>query len=443
MKGNSLEHKITTPFLLRFTFPTIVVMIFSTMYSMVDGAFVSRLIGTDALSSVNIVMPIITVATSLGMMFATGGSAISGKLLGEGKDEKARQVFSFMALATFIVGIILAVLSLIFINPLLKLLGVTDDIYQYCYDYTFYILLFFPLSVTSMIFQIYFITAGKATLGMVINILSGVTNIILDYVFIKLLNMGIAGSAIATSIGFALTTVVGFLYFLLSRKNAIHLTKPVFDKRVLIDGCKNGASEMVSNLSQSVTLILYNNIIIRIAGVNGVASITILLYILQLIVAIFMRYSTGVSPLISYNYGKEAHSELKKIYKTSLIFIGIFSLIVFIFGHIFIGNLVSFFSGSNENVYNMAVDGFKIFSLGFLFMGFSIYGSAMFTSLSNGKVSAIISLLRTFVFIVITAIILPMIFGLNGVWASFAVSELLGMLVAIYYFRKLKAQYKY
>lgn len=443
MKENSLGHKISTPFLLKFAFPTIIVMIFSTLYGMVDGAFVSRLIGTDALSSVNIVMPIITIATSIGMMFATGGSAISGKLIGQSKDEKARQVFSLMTLSTFILGIILAGLCLVFINPLLKLLGVTDSIYRYCYDYTFYIVLFLPISITSMIFQIFFITAGKSTLGMIINIISGSVNIILDYVFIKIFKLGVTGSAIATSLGFAVITVFGFLYFSINKNNIIYLTKPVFDKKALTDGCKNGASEMVSNLSQSITLILYNNIIIRLAGVDGVASITILLYILQLIVAIFMGYSTGVSPLISYNYGKDNHSELKKIYKTSLIFILSFSVLVFILGQIFIGNLVTFFSDSNENVYNMAVDGYKIFGFGFLFMGFSIFGSAMFTALTNGKISAIISLLRTFVFIVITAIILPMIFGLNGVWLSFAVSEFLGMLVTTCYFKKSKSQYHY
>jgi len=246
MKKNALEHRISTPFLLKFAFPTIVVMIFSTLYGMVDGAFVSRLIGTNALSSVNIVMPIITIATSIGMMFATGGSAISGKLIGQGKNEKARQVFSLMTASTFVLGIVLAVLCLVFMNPLLKLLGATENIYKYCYDYTFYLVLFLPTSITSMVFQIFFITAGKATLGMIINIISGIINIVFDYVFIKILGLGIAGSAIATSLGFAVTTVFGFLYFMINKNNTVFLTKPVFNKRVLIDGCKNGAYNTIS-----------------------------------------------------------------------------------------------------------------------------------------------------------------------------------------------------
>ena len=443
MKENKLDHPISARFLWKFSLPTIIVMLFSTLYGMVDGAFVSRLIGTDALSAVNIVMPLTTVATSVGMMFATGGSAISAKQLGEGKIKEARQVFSLMTLAACLTGILLTVLGLLFMNPLLSLLGATDSIYAYCRDYALYILLFLPSSVTSMVFQIYFITAGRTSLGMAVNVASGIANIILDYVFIRLLGLGVAGSAIATSLGFAITTGAGVLYFALNKKNVLSFTKPKWDKHILASGCKNGASEMVSNLSQSITLVLYNNIIIRLAGVDGVAAITILLYVMQLILAVFIGYATGIAPLFSYNYGRDRTDRLKQLHKTSLIFISAFSVIVVALGQLFAGRLVLFFAGSNQNVYDLAVHGFRLFGFAFLFSGISIYGSAMFTALSNGKVSAILSLLRTFVFIVIAAIALPMILGLDGVWLSFTVAECLGMLVTAYYFHKMKAKYHY
>lgn len=441
--NNNLEREITTGSLLKFALPTIIVMIFSTLYGMVDGVFVARLIGTDALSSVNIVMPLITIATSLGMMFATGGSAIAAKLIGEKKEKEARETFSLMVAVTFISGIAIAVLGIVFIKPLLTFLGATEDIYQYCHDYAFCIFLLFPVSMASIVFQVFFITAGKSTLGMVANIMSGIANVILDYVFIKYFEWGTAGAALATSMGFAITTVMGVIYFTASRKGVLYLTKPKMNGKVLFHSCTNGISEMVSNLSQSVTLILYNNILIRMAGVDGVAAMTILLYASDLMIAIFMGYATGIAPVISYNYGKDDHDRLKKIHGISLKSIGLFSIAVFLFGQLATGNLVAIFSSQGTHVYDLAVHGFRIFCFSFLFMGISIYGSSMFTAYSDGKVSAIISTMRTFVFIVISVLLLPMVMGINGVWVSFPIAEMLGMLVTVYYFKKHEEKYHY
>lgn len=443
MENNNLEREITVGSLLKFSLPTIIVMIFSTLYGMVDGVFVTRLIGTDALSAVNIVMPLITIATSIGMMFAAGGSAITAKLIGEGNREKARQIFSMIVAVTLISGVVISVLGIVFIKPLLTFLGATSDIYKYCYDYAYFVLLMMPLSIASMVFQVFFITAGKSTMGMVINIISGVMNIVLDYVFMGILGTGIKGAAIATSLGFAITTITGLVYFICNRKNVLYLTRPRFEGKILLDSCTNGASEMVSNLSQSITLLLYNNILIRLAGVDGVAAITILLYTTDLMIAIFMGYATGVSPIISYNYGKKDNSRLKKIYSISLKSIGIFSGIVFIVGQLIAGQLVSFFSPVGTHVYDLAVHGFRLFSISFLFMGISIYGSAMFTAYSDGKTSAIISAMRTFVFVIISVIILTVILGLNGVWLSLPAAEFLGMIMTLYYFRKYKNKYGY
>lgn len=443
MQNNNLEREITTASLLKFAFPTIVVMIFSTLYGMVDGVFVTRLINTDALSAVNIVMPLITIATSLGMMFATGGSAITAKLIGENQPGEARQTFSLMVAATFIIGVVLSALGLVFIKPLLSFMGATQDIYQYCHDYAFYVLLLMPVSMASMVFQVFFITAGKSTLGMIVNIVSGVTNIVLDYVLIKHFSLGIAGAAIATSLGFAITTITGLVYFSIDRKNVLYLTRPKLSGSVLLHSCTNGASEMVSNLSQSITLLLYNNVLIRIAGVDGVAAITILLYATDLLIAIFMGYATGISPLISYNFGKNEQERLKKIHSISLKSIALFSVIIFLAGQAAAGSLVSFFSPAGTHVYDLAVHGFRIFAFSFLFMGISIYGSAMFTSFSDGKVSAIISAMRTFVFLIIAVLVLSIAFKLDGVWLSLPVAELLGMIVTVCFFKKYKDKYHF
>lgn len=443
MENNSLEREITIKSLLTFSLPTIIVMIFSTLYGMVDGIFVTRLIGTDALSAVNIVMPLITIATSIGMMFATGGSAITARLIGEGNREKARQIFSSIIAVTLLSGVVIAALGIWFIKPLLTFLGATNDIYRYCYDYAYFILLMMPLSITSMVFQVFFITAGKSTLGMIVNIISGVMNIILDYVFIGIFEIGIKGAAIATSLGFAITTITGLVYFCFNRKNVLYLTKPKLEGKILWNSCTNGASEMVSNLSQSITLLLYNNIIIRLSGVDGVAAITILLYATDLMIAIFMGYATGVAPIISYNYGKNESGRLKKIYSISLKSIIIFSVIVFIIGQLIAGQLISFFSPIGTNVYDLAEHGFRLFSISFLFMGISIYGSAMFTAYSDGRISATISALRTFVFVIISVIALTAIWGVNGVWLSLPVAELLGTLITMYYFKKYKNKYLY
>lgn len=443
MENNNLEREITTGSLLKFALPTIIVMIFSTLYGMVDGVFVTRLINTNALSSVNIVMPLITVASSLGMMLAAGGSAITAKLIGENQSKEARQTFSLIVAVTFVIGVVISILGIVFIEPLLTLLGATEDIYAYCHDYAYFILLLLPFSIASMVFQVFFITAGKSTLGMFVNIISGIANIILDYVFIKYFDWGIAGAAIATSLGFTITTIAGFIYFTVNRKNALYLTKPKINGRVLLHSCTNGASEMVSNLSQSVILILYNNMIIRLAGVDGVAAITILLYATDLLIAIFMGYATGISPLFSYNYGKGEHDRLKKIHNISLKSICLSSIVVFVVGQFAAGSLVSFFSPTGTHVYELAVHGFRLFGLAFLFMGISIYASAMFTAYSDGKTSAIISALRTFVFLITAVILLSALWGLNGVWLSLPVAELSGMLVTIHYFKKYKSKYNY
>lgn len=441
--NNNLNIKISAGSLIRFALPTIISMVFMSVYMMTDGVFVARLINTTALSAVNIIMPLIMVSVALGMMLATGGSAIIAKKMGEGNEQEARENFSMLIVVASVGGIILAALGLAFIDTLIRFLGANETVYQYCYDYAFTSLLLFPFGIIAMLFQVFFITAGKATLGMAISMIGGVVTVSLDYICIAMMNMGITGAAISTGVGYAVPGLIGLAYFIFNRKGTLYLVKPKMDVGVLLHSCANGASEMVTNLSQSVITILFNNILMRLAGENGVASITIILYVQGLLNSAFMGYSTGIAPIISYNYGKNDDTKLKKAYTISKRVIFITSVVIFAGALTFAGPLVSVFAPSATAVYDMALHGFRLFSFSFLFMGFSIFGSSMFTALSNGRVSAIISFLRALVFVVAAVLLLPMAFNLNGVWLAVPVAEVLGLLVTAYYINKLKVKYRY
>lgn len=440
---NKLNLKITAGSLLKYALPTIIGMIFMSVYSMTDGIFVARLINTSALSAVNIVLPLIMVSVALGTMIATGGSAIIARKMGEGKEQEARENFSLLTVAVIVIGVILSALGLLFIDPIIRFLGANDAVYQYCYDYAFTSLLLFPFGMFAMLFQVFFITAGKAMLGMAVTMIGGVVTVSLDYICIAVLNMGIAGAAVSTGVGYAVPGLIGFFYFLLNRKGTLYLVKPKMDKTVLIKTCTNGSSEMVTNLSQSVITILFNNILIQMAGQDGVASITIILYAQGLLNSAFLGYSTGIAPIISYNFGRQDSGQLKKTYTISKLVIGIASFGVFALALVFASPLVAVFSPVGTAVYALAVRGFRLFSLSFLFMGFSIFGSAMFTALSNGRVSAIISFMRALVFVVISVLLLPMVLELDGVWLAIPLAELLGLAVTLYYTRKLRGTYRY
>lgn len=443
MENNKLEREITTSSLVKFALPTVFTMLYSTLFGVVDGIFVARLIGTNGLSAVNVVMPLISIASSLGMMFAAGGSAIVARLIGENKPKEARQTFSLMVAATIISGVIIAILGIMFIRQILTFLGANEEIYSYCYDYAYYILLCFPISMLSMLVRVFLITAGAANFGMVFNIIGGLANVVLDYVFIKYCGMGIAGASIATSIGFAVTAIAGMAYFIFKRKGVLYLVKPKMDIKALIHSCTNGASEMITNVSQSVTIILFNNVLIRLAGADGVAAMTVLFYASDIMVTLFVGYCTGIAPIISYNFGKEEVDRLKKIHRISLKVIGLFALSTFVIAQIVASPLVSVFAPVGTSVYEMAVHGFRIFVFSFLFSGFSVYASAMFTAYSDGRTSAIISAMRTFVFIVGMILLLPIVFGLNGVWAAMPIAEMLGAGISFYFLKKYKNKYQY
>lgn len=441
--NDTLDKKISFPVLLRFAMPTIISMVFMSIYTVVDGVFVSRLIGTNALSAVNIIIPIIATGVALATMFGTGGNAICARLLGEGKGTLARKCFTLFVLAFVCFILLLSLVGLVFMEPLLKFLGASELLMNDCRTYAFWILVFLPFTMAGCMFQTFHITNGKAMLGLILSVIGGVTNIILDYIFMGIMDMGIAGGAIATSTGYVISTVVGTILFLKNRNLSLHFEKPVWSFRRLIQCCTNGSSEMVSNISVSIVIIMFNNILIRLAGEDGVASLTILLYTQGLFGAVLMGYSIGVAPLISYNYGKGNDKNQKSIFRCSFWLIGVVSIIMTVFSILCAVPLVKIFAGHNENVMQMAVRGFRIFAFSFLFSGASIYASNMFTALGNGLISAMISLLRTLVFVVGAILLLSKIFGIDGVWTSVPVAEFLGFIVTAFCVIRYKNIYYY
>lgn len=440
---NSIDKEFNFYSLFKFALPTIVMIVFMSLYTIVDGLFVSRFIGTTALSAVNIVYPIYNVIIAIGLMFATGGSAVIAKKMGEGESQAARENFSLIVLVGVMIGLIILVVGIAFIKPLVVLLGANEAILQLCLDYGRTFLFFTPLAILQMLFQCFFVTAGKPELGLVMTIVGGCTNIVLDYIFIVPMQMGIVGAAIATGIGITIPAVFGMVYFTFLRKGTLYFVKPKLDKKVLWDSCFNGSSEMVSNIALAVVTFLYNIIMMKYLGENGVAAITIMLYAQFLLNAVFMGFSMGVSPIISFNYGSQNIIQIKKIFRYCITFIVVSSIISYAVAALSAPLLVQLFVPKNSVVYNITIEKFYIFSINFLFAGINIFTSAIFTAFSNGRVSAIVSFMRTFVFITAGLIILPLIWGIEGVWYAMTIAEFLAMIMCIIYLAVFRKDYHY
>lgn len=441
--SNILSQKFTTWTLLKFTAPTIIMMVFMSLYTMVDGVFVSNLIGENALSAVNMVYPIQSIIIAIAIMFATGGSAVIAKKMGEGNSQEAKRNFSLIITVSIGIGIVVLMLGLLFIEPIITLLGATEALYNYCYDYLSILILFTPLAMLQMLFQFLFVTAGKPNYGLVATVAGGIANIVLDYVFIHSLGMGIAGAALATGVGYSIPAIFGLLYFAFNKTGVLCFTKFKFDMKVLLQTCMNGSSEMVTNLATAVTTFLFNIIMIRYLGENGVAAVTIVLYAQFLLTAVYLGFSSGVAPIFSYNYGEENADELKKIFKISMLFIAISSVLIFIFSIIFTPNIVGVFVKEQSEVFPIAINGFLLFSIGYLFTGFNIFASAMFTAFSNGKISAIISFARTFIFIILGIMFLPKFIGVSGIWLAVPFAEIVTLVLSFFFILKLKKFYQY
>lgn len=441
--NNQIAKKFDTLSLLKFTLPSMIMMLFMALYQMVDAVFVSNFVSETALSALNIVYPLISFIIAVAVMLATGGSAVIAKKMGEGEHALARQLFSMVVLIGVLFGIAMTLVGIFFTRPLIHLMGSTPALDPYCYDYLYTLMLFSPFAVLQLLFQTFFITAGKPHLGLVVTVLAGIANIFFDFLFIVVIPLGVKGAAYGTAIGYCIPAIFGLIFFSLDRNGSLHFVKPTFDAPVLAHICANGSSEMVTNLSNAVTTLFFNLTMLHYLGEAGVASITIALYAQWFLTSIYFGFASGVAPVFSYNHGCENHEQLHLIFNISIRFVAISAVGVVLFALLACDMLISIFVSPSSEVFSITSSGFKLFATSFLFVGTNIFSSGMFTALSNGKVSAIISFLRTFVFLLLSMFLLPLVMGVNGIWLTVPVAELLTLGVSIFYFIRLRKVYHY
>lgn len=440
--SNSIAKDFKLFSLLRFAFPTMVMMVFMSLYTIIDGIFVSRFVGEEALSSVNIVYPVISLLIAIGVMLATGGSAVIATKLGEGKEKEAKEDFSFLVFLGFIVGVLLMILGNLFIEPIVTVLGATPATLHYCTDYLSVCLFLAPACMLQLLFQTFFVTAGKPIAGLILTISGGVANMVLDYLFMGPLHMGIKGAALATGIGQLIPAVAGLIYFSCFH-GSLHFVRPKFRFRVLKDSCTNGSSEMVTNLSTAVVTYLFNMAMLKFLGEAGVAAITIVLYGQFLFTAMYMGFSMGVAPVISYNYGRVNRRLLRRIFKICVGFISVSSVVITAIAILSSPFIVQIFTPVETKTYAIAKEGFFLFSTNYIFAGINIFASSMFTAFSDGKTSAIISFVRTFVLLVLNILLLPLIMGVTGIWLAVPAAEFFTVFLSLFYFRKKRNIYHY
>lgn len=443
MKIQLSEH-FTYNKLLRFVFPSIVMMIFTSIYSVVDGLFVSNFVGKTALASINLILPFLMGLSALGFMIGTGGSAIVAKTLGEGDPKRANSYFSMLVYVTAIGGIILALLGMLLVPSVTSFLGAEGELLSNCILYGRISFISMPAFMLQNVFQSFFVTAEKPKLGLAVIITAGVTNMILDLLFVGILGFGLAGAAVATVCGEMIGGLFPVFYF--SRKNSslLRLGKTQFNGRILMQTCVNGSSELMTNLSSSIVNSLYNIQLMKFAGENGVAAYAAIMYVNFIFIAIFLGYSIGSAPIISYHYGAGNHGELKNLYKKSLQLVGSWGILLFVLAQFLATPLAKLFVGYDSTLLAMTQTGFRIYSLVYIINGFNIFGSSFFTALSNGVVSAVISFLRTLVFQIGAVLILPIVFGgINGIWSSVTVAELLTLCITITFFVRQRRKYHY
>lgn len=429
--------------LLKFTFPSMVMMVFTSLYSVVDGFFVSNFVGKTPFAAVNFIMPVLMILGSVGFMFGSGGSALVSKTMGEGKPDKARELFSLFIYSTAVCGVIIAVISFLFLRPLAALMGAEGEMLDNCVIYGKILLLSLPLYMLQFEFQSFFITAEKPQMGLAVTVVCGLTNMVLDALFMAAFSWGLVGAAAATAVSQMLGGLIPLLYFCRADIGVLWLTRTKTDGRALLKACINGSSELMSNISMSIVSILYNFQLMRYAGENGIAAYGVLMYVNMIFLAIFIGYATGVAPVVAYHYGAENHSELKGLLKKSYVIIGIFAVAMFGLAELLAGALSGIFVGYDQELMEMTERAFMIYSVSFLFSGIAIYGSSFFTALNDGLTSALISFLRSLLFQVAAVIILPLIFGIDGIWFSVVAAELVAAVMTVLFITAKRKKYHY
>lgn len=431
--------------LLHFTLPSVAMMIFSSIYGVVDGFFVSNFAGKTAFAAVNLIMPLLMITATVGLMFGTGGTAIVSKTFGEGDGKRANRYFSLFVYVAFILGIIFAILGIVFIRPIATLLGAEGELLDNCVLYARIILCALPFCVLQLLFQSFFVAAEKPKLGLFVTVFAGVTNMILDAVLVILLPSPykLTGAAIATAVSQTVGGAFPLFYFMRKNSSILRLGRPHFEGKAILKACTNGSSEFMSNVSMNIVGMLYNIQLMKYAGENGIAAYGVMMYVSMIFSAAFIGYSIGTAPVIGYHYGARNNNELKSLIRKSLTMIGICGIVMVLSAELLALPLTRIFVGYDDGLTKLTVSGFRIFALSFLFMGFAIFMSGFFTALSDGVTSAIISFLRTLVFQVSAVLLLPLIWGIDGVWISILAAECMAVVIAMLFFIVKRKKYHY
>lgn len=429
--------------LLRFTLPSVGMMIMTSVYGVVDGYFVSNYVGLTPFAAVNLIMPFLMILGGTGFMFGSGGSALIAKTLGEGKKELANKTFSLLVYSAAALGVIFSVLGIAVLRPVSALLGAEGELLENCVRYGRIYLASMPFYLLQYTFQSFFISAEKPRMGLLVTIAAGVTNMALDALFVAVFEWGLEGAASATAISITVGGVIPLIYFFRKNTSLFRLGKTRFDGKALLKTCTNGSSELMSNISMSIVNMLYNFQLNKYAGENGIAAYGVMMYVNLVFLAIFIGYSVGTAPIISYHYGAENKDELKSLLKKSAVIIWISSVAMIITAQILAYPLAKIFVGYDEALMKLTLDGFRIFSVSFLFAGTAIFGSSFFTALNDGLTSALISFLRTLVFQTAAVLILPVFFDVDGVWFSVAAAEFTAVAVTMAFIFGKKKKYGY
>ena len=440
-----LSDHFTYTRLIKFVIPSIVMMLFTSIYGVVDGLFVSNFVGKTPFAAINLVFPLIMILGGFGFMLGTGGTAIVAKTLGMGEKKLATEYFTFIIISTAVMGSILSIAGITFARPVATLLGAEGEMLECAVTYSRIVLIALPFFMLQNSFQNFFVTAEKPKLGLAVTVAAGVTNMVLDALFIAVFKWGLVGAAVATATSQFIGGVVPIAYFSSNNKSILRFTKTHTYWRVLLNACINGSSELLSNISASVVTMLYNFQLLRFAGEDGIAAYGVIMYVAFVFIAIFIGFVIGAAPIVGFHYGANNTDELKSLRKKSTIMMLIIGAVMFLIATLLSRALCTLFVGYDDALYAMTHRGFIIYAISYLFAGFNIFGSSFFTALNNGLISAVISFLRTLVFQTSTVLLLPMIFHeqLDGVWFSVVVAEALSFAVTAFFITLKKKQYNY
>lgn len=438
-----LSDHFTYSKLLRFVFPSIIMMVFTSIYGVVDGLFVSNFAGKTAFASINLVMPFVMILGGIGFMIGTGGTALVSKVLGEGKKEKANEIFTMMIIFTLLLGALLSVIGVISMPWVAKFLGATEEMMADCVIYGRIVTGFTVAFMLQNVFQSFLIAAEKPKLGLLATVLAGITNMALDAIFIIVFKWGVAGAAIATGLSQCVGGIFPLIYFLRKNSSLLRLTKTKLEIKPILNACGNGSSELMSNISSSVVSMIYNFQLMKYVGEDGVSAYGVLMYVQFIFVAIYIGYAIGCAPITGYHFGARNHNELKNMLRKSSFLSAVSGVVLTILAIALSSPLAKLFVGYDKELYELTRHAFRLFAYSFLLAGFNIFTSSFFTALNNGAVSAAISFMRTLIFQTSSVLILPIFLGVDGIWWAITVAEFFAFILSLIFLFAKRKKYHY